>query len=238
MKRGAVSNSRDRDATMDGMPPRRRISLVEGLEALRVWRADPSAAQRTTVAAAVRFTLEELESRAPGRTLEVRVPPYGAVQCVAGPRHTRGTPPNVIETDARTWLDLVTGQADWADTASAQSACPVTRSSHVRASVSITFGGVPRVCLGPATHCTAPYGGTRTSSVRPGARDSSSSRVKRTAVATTVRGAADGSARHTRSASIPSTREMRRRGGMPSIVASLSPLLDTALRFSLAYCST
>jgi len=81
---------------MDGMPPRRRISLVEGLAALRVWRADPSAAQRTTVAAAVRFTLEELESRAPGRTLEVRVPPYGAVQCVEGPRHTRGTPPNVI----------------------------------------------------------------------------------------------------------------------------------------------
>ena len=62
---------------------------------------------------AVRFTLEELADRAPGRTLEVRVPPYGAVQCVEGPRHTRGTPPNVIEMDARTWLDLVTGQVDW-----------------------------------------------------------------------------------------------------------------------------
>jgi Bacterial SCP ortholog len=63
---------------------------------------------------AVRFTLEELAERAPGRTLEVRVPPYGAVQCVEGPRHTRGTPPNVIEMDARTWLDLVTGRSDWA----------------------------------------------------------------------------------------------------------------------------
>jgi len=68
---------------------------------------------------AVRFTLEELAARLPGRTLEVRVPPYGAVQCVQGPRHTRGTPPNVIETDARTWLDLVTGQADWASAVAA-----------------------------------------------------------------------------------------------------------------------
>jgi hypothetical protein len=96
------------------MPARRRIPSAQGLEALRVWRADPSAAPTATVATAVRFTLEELASRAPGRTLEVRVPPYGAVQCVEGPRHTRGTPPNVIETDARTWLDLVTGQEDWA----------------------------------------------------------------------------------------------------------------------------
>jgi hypothetical protein len=100
---------------MDGMPPRRRIPHAEGLQALQVWRTDPSAAPRATVATAVRFTLEELAARAPGRTLEVRVPPYGAVQCVEGPRHTRGTPPNVIETDASTWLDLVTGQADWAD---------------------------------------------------------------------------------------------------------------------------
>ena len=99
---------------MDGMSARRRIPPAEGLNALRVWRADPSAAPRATVATAVRFTLEELAARAPGRTLEVRVPPYGAVQCVEGPRHTRGTPPNVIETDAPTWLDLVTGQADWA----------------------------------------------------------------------------------------------------------------------------
>jgi hypothetical protein len=72
---------------------------------LRVWRADPSAAPAAPVATAVRFTLEELASHGPGRPLEVRVPPYGAVQCVEGPRHTGGTPPNVIETDARTWLN-------------------------------------------------------------------------------------------------------------------------------------
>ncbi|MEO6145428.1 MAG: sterol carrier family protein [Dermatophilaceae bacterium] len=95
------------------MPPRRRIPPAEGIRALQVWRADPSAAPTATIATAVRFALEELASRAPGRTLEVRVPPYGAVQCVEGPRHTRGTPPNVVETDARTWLDLVTGQQDW-----------------------------------------------------------------------------------------------------------------------------
>ncbi|MEP7035466.1 MAG: sterol carrier family protein [Actinomycetota bacterium] len=96
------------------MPPRRHIPPAEGLQALRVWRSDPSAAPPAVVAMAVRFTLEELASRAPGRTLEVRVPPYGAVQCVEGPRHTRGTPPNVIETDVQTWLNLATGQQGWA----------------------------------------------------------------------------------------------------------------------------
>ena len=96
------------------MPARRHISSADGLQALRVWRSDPSETPPATVATAVRFTLEELASRAPGRTLEVRVPPYGAVQCVEGPRHTRGTPPNVIETDSRTWLDLATGRQGWA----------------------------------------------------------------------------------------------------------------------------
>lgn len=49
----------------------------------------------------------------PGRSVEVRVPPYVAVQCVAGPRHTRGTPPNVVETDPLTWLGLCTGAVAW-----------------------------------------------------------------------------------------------------------------------------
>jgi len=99
---------------MDAMPPRRRIPHDEGRQALEVWRVDPAGAPTATVAMAVRYSLEELAARAPGRALEVRVPPHGAVQCVQGPRHTRGTPANVIEMDARTWLDLVTGQADWA----------------------------------------------------------------------------------------------------------------------------
>ncbi len=67
---------------------------------------------------AVLHLLTALAQRAPGRSIEVRVPPYGAVQCGAasgGPQHTRGTPPNVIETDARTWIELGTGQVHWAD---------------------------------------------------------------------------------------------------------------------------
>ena len=56
-----------------------------------------------------------LAGRAPGRSVELRVPPYVAVQCVAGPRHTRGTPANVVETDPVTWLELATGRLTWAD---------------------------------------------------------------------------------------------------------------------------
>ena len=62
----------------------------------------------------MRYTLEELGTRAPGRSVEVRVPPFGAVQCLEGPRHTRGTPPNVVESDAETWLRLATGDQRWA----------------------------------------------------------------------------------------------------------------------------
>jgi hypothetical protein len=69
--------------------------------------------ERAELAAAVRLSLRTLAADAPGRTVEVRVPPFAAVQCVEGPRHTRGTPPNVIETDPRTWLELATGQVDW-----------------------------------------------------------------------------------------------------------------------------
>ncbi|MFC6081088.1 sterol carrier family protein [Sphaerisporangium aureirubrum] len=64
---------------------------------------------------AVRHLLDRLAAEAPGRTVEVRVPPYAAVQCVAGPRHTRGTPPNVVETDPRTWLELAMGRTTWAE---------------------------------------------------------------------------------------------------------------------------
>lgn len=69
---------------------------------------------REALRAATRYLLDALAERAPGRAVEVRIPPYAAVQCVAGPRHTRGTPPNVVETDPLTWLDLATGRLDWA----------------------------------------------------------------------------------------------------------------------------
>jgi hypothetical protein len=58
-----------------------------------------------------------LEARAPGKSVEVRVPPYAAVQVVEGVRHTRGTPPAVVEMDARTWIALATGGLAWSDAA-------------------------------------------------------------------------------------------------------------------------
>ncbi len=95
------------------MPPRRRVPIAVGREALAVCRSAGFAADRDVTATAVRYTLEELAAVAPGRTVEVRVPPYGAAQCVEGPVHRRGTPPNVIETDAATWLALATGELSW-----------------------------------------------------------------------------------------------------------------------------
>ncbi len=97
------------------MPPRRRTDPDAGRAGLAAFRRDPAAAGRQHLAAAVRWTLEELAERHPGHSTEVRVPPFGAVQCVPGPRHTRGTPPNVVETDAPTWLALATGDLPWAD---------------------------------------------------------------------------------------------------------------------------
>lgn len=68
---------------------------------------------RSALAAAVRGTVGILAAELPGRAVEVRVPPFAAVQCVEGPRHTRGSPPNIVETDARTWLRLATGRLTW-----------------------------------------------------------------------------------------------------------------------------
>jgi hypothetical protein len=99
------------------VPPHRRTDPDAGRAGLAAWRRDPASVGRLELAAAVRWTLEELAERNPGRSTEVRVPPFGAVQCIAGPRHTRGTPPNVVETDASTWLALVTGELEWSDAA-------------------------------------------------------------------------------------------------------------------------
>jgi hypothetical protein len=99
---------------------RRRIDVQEGKAALKAWleAAQPPSdvpLPRTVLATAVRYSLEEVTARAPGNSVEVRVPPFGVTQCVEGPRHTRGTPPNVIECDAATWLGMVTGQLGWAE---------------------------------------------------------------------------------------------------------------------------
>jgi len=101
-----------------GDPPYRGLTTERTLGAASVAavtaavtvRADPL---RPALRAAVRYTLDLLAEQVPGRTVEVRVPPFAAVQCVPGPRHTRGTPPNVVETDPLTWLDLAAGRLEW-----------------------------------------------------------------------------------------------------------------------------
>ncbi|GAA5209567.1 sterol carrier family protein [Streptomyces thinghirensis] len=70
---------------------------------------------RQALAAATRLLADALAARAPGGSTEVRIPPYAVVQCVEGPRHTRGTPPNVVETDPLTWVRLATGRLAWDD---------------------------------------------------------------------------------------------------------------------------
>lgn len=96
---------------------RRRISSADGSAALAA--AAAGGADRPTTATAVRYALEELAERVPGNSVEVRVPPFGVTQCIPGPRHTRGTPPNVVETDAATWLALVTGSLSWPEAVAA-----------------------------------------------------------------------------------------------------------------------
>jgi hypothetical protein len=94
---------------------RARIDNGLGRTAVKAYLADEAGASRDTRALAVRYTLQLLAEQAEGNTVEVRVPPFGATQCIAGPRHTRGTPPNVVETDVATWLALATGAMAWAD---------------------------------------------------------------------------------------------------------------------------
>src|ERR1700758_2338308 len=91
----------------------------EAVRALEDWLRDDTrpAPSRAELAAAVRLTARTLAAEAPGASVEVRIPPFVAVQCISGPRHTRGTPPNVVETDPRTWLLLATGLLKVADAA-------------------------------------------------------------------------------------------------------------------------
>jgi hypothetical protein len=93
---------------------RRRIKDTDGKAAIAAVRAlGFETADETQLATACRYLLEELAERAPGNSVEVRVPPYGATQCIEGPRHTRGTPPNTVEMKPHTWFALATGQLSW-----------------------------------------------------------------------------------------------------------------------------
>lgn len=92
------------------MPARLRVEPPE--EVAAALAASPRSEDQTRLL--VKHFLAVLESRSPGRSVEVRVPPYAAVQAIPGVRHTRGTPPAVVETDAATWIALASGSLAWA----------------------------------------------------------------------------------------------------------------------------
>ena len=114
---------------------RRRIKHDEGISAINaVIQADkvsPLSETDPVFVMAVRYLLEELAEVAPGNSVEVRVPPLGATQCIEGPRHTRGTPPNVVEMSPRVWFDLAVGNIRWEDASTEH----LVSSSGVRASL-------------------------------------------------------------------------------------------------------
>ncbi|MFC0583021.1 sterol carrier family protein [Micrococcoides hystricis] len=100
--------------------PRRRVPIADGIAAVQTLRAQLNTAAtdpadmftglpRQVTATAVRYLLEELAARAPGNAVEIRVPPFGVTQAVAGPRHTRGTPPNVVEMTPAVFLAVALG---------------------------------------------------------------------------------------------------------------------------------
>ena len=133
------------------MAPRQNADPAKTRAAVRAvegWLRDDtqSSPSRAELAAAVRLTARALAAEAPGASVEVRIPPFVAVQCIAGPRHTRGTPPNVVETDARTWLLLATGLLQVTDV----TATGALRLSGSRAAQ--IAGWFPVVKLGDAGH--------------------------------------------------------------------------------------
>ncbi len=94
--------------------PRRVVTQQEVAAAVQAARSSPDTLDTEATKTAVRATLHWLAQQHPGRSVEIRVPPYAAVQAIEGLRHTRGTPPNVVETDPATWLALVAGRLSFA----------------------------------------------------------------------------------------------------------------------------
>ncbi|AXK34826.1 maleylpyruvate isomerase family mycothiol-dependent enzyme [Streptomyces armeniacus] len=91
----------------------RLVELVVHTDDLSRAVETPVTLDRQALAATVRVLADALAAKAPGHTVEVRIPPYAVTQCIEGPRHTRGTPPHVVETDPLTWLRLATGRTGW-----------------------------------------------------------------------------------------------------------------------------
>lgn len=114
------------------MRPLAAAPLGEALARIDAAAGGGELADPADVRAAVKHFLAVLGIRAPGKSVEVRVPPYAAVQCIAGARHTRGKPPAVVETDAATWLALARGQQVFA----AAVACGAVRASGERSDLS------------------------------------------------------------------------------------------------------
>ncbi len=93
---------------------RTRIDDAQGRDAVASAFA-AAGADRATMRLAVKYTLQLLADRAPGHSVEVRIPPYAAVQAIPGPVHRRGTPSAVVEMDATTWLGLATGRIGFSE---------------------------------------------------------------------------------------------------------------------------
>jgi hypothetical protein len=109
------------------------------LPGVLAWLDGGPAPERSVQRAAVKESLAALAATAPGHSVEVRVPPFGAVQCISGPRHARGTPPNVVEADPLTWLGLVTGRVIWDDALRAgRLSASGTRTGEVRQLLPLT----------------------------------------------------------------------------------------------------
>lgn len=96
------------------MPTRLRPAAPEDVAAARTRLAAGTAA-KADLKLLTKHYLALMEAKAPGRSVEIRVPPFAAVQCIEGVRHTRGTPPAVVELDAATWIALATGDLAWQD---------------------------------------------------------------------------------------------------------------------------
>jgi putative sterol carrier protein len=105
---------------MAGSAPIAAEALRAAVDPVRGWlNGEGEQPPRAVVGAAVKTSARWLAQQVPGRSVELRIPPHVAVQFIDGPRHTRGTPPNVVETDAATWLRLASGQLSWADAVAA-----------------------------------------------------------------------------------------------------------------------
>jgi hypothetical protein len=122
-----------------------RIVPIVGRAAVRKRLEEGPGADRETSVLAVRFLLQQLADEAPGHTVEVRVPPFGAVQCVEGPQHTRGTPPNVVEMEAGTWIELAVGAATWADALAAARVSASGQRADLSALLPLTWEQDPAV---------------------------------------------------------------------------------------------